>query len=427
MDEISGAGSLRWTLAPVGRRRWNWLGLLLAALVVSGCGSDDKGRGGAGGQRDGGGDSGSPALDSGPGGGPADGGHGADLGVEDSGVRDAGQRDAGHRDQGITDSGWADTGAGDSGPGQDLGARDSGLQDTGPEDSGLADTGPRDSGPRDSGPQDSGPADTGPPPAPVRVRLMAANITSGNAQSYQGPGIRIFQAIGPDVAMVQEFNYEDDTDQDIRTFVDTAFGEEFSYFREPRGSIPNGVVSRWTIVEAGSWDDPEVNNRGFAWARIDIPGPRDLVAVSVHLLTRNAGTRNREAEALVRFVRSEKQEEDYLVIAGDFNTNSRGESCIGTLADVVFTRGPYPADQRGNDATNAKRQKPYDWVLVDRYLGRLATPVELDGLVFRDGLVFDSRVYADLGQPLPEPVLPDDSGARNMQHMAVVRDFLVPQ
>jgi len=36
------------------------------------------------------------------------------------------------------------------------------------------------------------------------------------------------------------------------------------------------------IVEAGEWDDPRVGNRDFAWARIDIPGPVDLWAVSVH-------------------------------------------------------------------------------------------------------------------------------------------------
>jgi len=38
--------------------------------------------------------------------------------------------------------------------------------------------------------------------------------------------------------------------------------------------------------------------------------------------------------------------------------------------------------------------------------------------------VFDSRVF----QPLADvaPIQPGDSAAPNMQHMAIVRDFLVP-
>lgn len=41
-----------------------------------------------------------------------------------------------------------------------------------------------------------------------------------------------------------------------------------------------------------------------------------------------------------------------------------------------------------------------------------------------NGLVFDSRVYTPLSAV--SPVLSTDSGASNMQHMAIVKDFLVP-
>ena len=44
------------------------------------------------------------------------------------------------------------------------------------------------------------------------LRLMAANITSGNLQSYDpGEGSRIFKGTKPDVVMIQEFNYDDNS------------------------------------------------------------------------------------------------------------------------------------------------------------------------------------------------------------------------
>jgi hypothetical protein len=50
--------------------------------------------------------------------------------------------------------------------------------------------------------------------------------------------------------------------------------------------------------------------------------------------------------------------------------------------------------------------------------------VEIAGLKFPHGLVFDSRVF----EPLDKcpPVQKGDSGVPNMQHMAVVRDFRIP-
>src|SRR5512140_3232344 len=97
--------------------------------------------------------------------------------------------------------------------------------------------------------------------APVRVRLMGGNLTSGNGQSYDpGEGIRIFQGTHPDVAMIQEFNYGANTAAAIRGFVDTAFGSNFYYYRASGSTyqIPNGVISRWPILAAGDWLDTPV-------------------------------------------------------------------------------------------------------------------------------------------------------------------------
>jgi endonuclease/exonuclease/phosphatase family metal-dependent hydrolase len=261
--------------------------------------------------------------------------------------------------------------------------------------------------------------------ATARVRLMAANISSGNYQSYDpGNGTRIFQGTKPDVVMIQEFNYGDNSATAIRNFVNTAFGSTFSYYREAGAQIPNGVISRWPIVASGEWDDPYVTNRDFAYARIDIPGPKDLWVVSVHLLTSDATTRNNEATNLVSRIKSLVPAGDYLAIGGDFNTSARTESCFSTFSQVVATGSPYPADKNGNTNTNATRAKPYDHVLVDSDLRAYQTATVIGSSSFSAGLVVDTRVYSPLSDI--SPALSGDSGATNMQHMAVIKDFLVP-
>lgn len=259
----------------------------------------------------------------------------------------------------------------------------------------------------------------------TRIRLMAANISSGNYQSYDpGEGIRIFQGTHPDVVMIQEFNYGTNSAADIHSFVDTAFGPTFSYFREAGAQIPNGIISRYPIIASGEWDDTSVSNRDFAWARIDIPGPVDLWAVSVHLLTTSSANRNTEATQLVSLIKQNIPAGDYLVIGGDFNTSTRSEAAITTFSQVVVTSGPYPADKNNNSNTNASRGNPYDWVLADADLNAYKTPVTIGASTFTNGLVADTRVYSPIAEI--SPALATDSGATNMQHMGVIRDFLIP-
>jgi endonuclease/exonuclease/phosphatase family metal-dependent hydrolase len=259
----------------------------------------------------------------------------------------------------------------------------------------------------------------------VPVRLMAANITSGNLQSYDpGNGIRIFQGTKPDVVMIQEFNYGDNSATAIRGFVNTAFGTSFSYYREGGAQIPNGVISRWPIIASGEWDDNQVTNRDFAWARIDVPGPKDLWVVSVHLLTSSSSIRNTEATNLVNFIKANVPTTDYLVIGGDFNTGSRTEAAFSTFSQVVTTAAPYPADRNGNTNTNASRASPYDHVLVDSDLRAYQVSTVIGGSTFSGGLVADTRVYSPISEI--SPALSTDSGATNMQHMAVIKDFSIP-
>ena len=258
------------------------------------------------------------------------------------------------------------------------------------------------------------------------IRTVAANITSGNNQAYEAPGTRILQGLQPDVVMIQEFDVNSSSAADLRSWVDSTFGPEFNYFRENYNGIPNGVISRWPIVASGSWDDTTIGDRGFAWARIDIPGEKNLWVVSVHLKASSgsASQRQTQAKQLVAYIQANVPPEDYLLLGGDFNTFSTNEACVRTLGDLLTTAAPHPVDQAGDPDTNANRNEQYDWVLAEPELDSLETPVKIGALSFAHGLVFDSRKFTPLNSV--SPVLSGDSGASNMQHMAVVRAFAVP-
>jgi endonuclease/exonuclease/phosphatase family metal-dependent hydrolase len=254
------------------------------------------------------------------------------------------------------------------------------------------------------------------------LRIVAGNITSGNNQSYdEGSGVRIFQALQPDVALVQEMNFGGNSPSAIRSFVDTAFGKDFVYYRGS-GQIPNGIVSRYPIVESGEWVDPEVSNRTFAWARIDIPGSKDLWALSLHLLTRSESARRAEGVALIAEMKNKVPAGDYVTIGGDFNTDRREESVLSVFSERVVASGPYPVDQANNGNTSSNRSKPYDWVLVDPTLSSQEKPFVLKSSSSRNGLVFDTRTYKPLNELMP-PLKGGESAASNMQHMAVARQF----
>jgi len=324
---------------------------------------------------------------------------------------DANDADANITDANNTDAGSAENDAGDTG----------GETDGGDADAGIADGGETDGGETDGG--DAGTVADGGSGGAV-VRVMAANLTSGNKQSYLDPGIHIFQGLKPDIALIQEFNYGSNTAQEIRTLVDTAFGPSFSYFREPVGSIPNGVVSRYPMIASGEWDDTEAPDRDFAWAKIDIPGDTDLWVISVHLLSSSSTPRVNQANEILAYIGQNVPASDYVILGGDFNTASRGENVVTTLAAKFATSGPYPLDGAGNDKTNMNRNKPYDWVLADPRTNALAVDVRIGAQSFPGGLVFDSRVFTPLSDVVP--VVAEDSNAPSMQHMAVVRDFRFP-
>jgi endonuclease/exonuclease/phosphatase family metal-dependent hydrolase len=361
-----------------------------------------------------------PGPDAGPStdaGADTDGGGQRDGGGDDAGTAaDAGAPDAGDADAGATDAGAPDAGA-DAGP-VDAGPGDAGL------DAGLVDAGASDAGPADAGPDAGFDAGLPWPDGGIRVRIVAANLTSGTAQNYDpGHGQRILQALAPDIVAIQEFNFGDNSDASIASFVDATFDAGF-YFHRGTGRIPNGVISRWPFVDAGEWNDTRTMDREFTWAVIDAPGPTDVWVVSLHLLSNTPANRNAQATELLQYVSANVPGGTHLVLAGDLNTDGRGETAIGTLAASVVVTGPWPTDATlpdgGNGFTSTNRNRAYDWVLVSPALHAMETPVTLGSQYFPSGLVFDTRVFT----PLPPPALVGDSVAPNMQHMAVVRDFV---
>ena len=260
----------------------------------------------------------------------------------------------------------------------------------------------------------------------LNVRVMAANL-NGNTQSYQPFALRILQGLKPDVVAIQEFNYSNNAASDFRSLLDTTFGTNFVYYREPftsGGDIPNGIISRWPIVAAGSWTDAQQSspNRGFAWAQIQLPGTNSLYVVSVHLLTSGSPARSAEATALKTLIQSNFPTNAWVVLAGDFNTDSRTESTTMTTCDSYLSDFPVPVDNLGNSFTSENRNYPHDYVLPSFALTNFETATVFASHSFPSGLVFDSTVYTPLSDVAPVQL----GDSTNAQHMAVMKDFSIP-
>ena len=257
----------------------------------------------------------------------------------------------------------------------------------------------------------------------TRMRLVAANLSTGNNQSYDpGEGLRILQGIHGDVVMMQEMNYGANSAAELQGIVTTFCGAECTYTRGT-GEIPNAVVSRYPILNAGTWTDADVTNRDFVWARLDVPGPVDLWVISVHLLTTSAGDRDDEAAQLVALIDANVPAGDFVVLGGDFNTATTAEQALTTFGERLSVAPPYPADGDGNANTNGPRTRPHDWVLPSAELRAREVPVVIGASHFDAGLVVDTRVYSPIADLAP--ALAGDSGANGMQHMAVLKDFLL--
>jgi endonuclease/exonuclease/phosphatase family metal-dependent hydrolase len=258
------------------------------------------------------------------------------------------------------------------------------------------------------------------------ITIMAANLTTGNFQSYEEQGIRLFQGLKPDIVLIQEFNYRNGTRRD---FVDEAFGTEFFFMVEPGSlSIPTGIISRFPIIDSGSWNDPTVPDRNFSWAVIDIPGDIQLQCVSVHFKGGSGpddkNRRAEQAQSVMFYIDENFNPDAYIVLGGDLNTWSETEAALTELADGLQVDSYIPVDQSNNENTNEPRNRQYDWVIPNVFLDALHVPLVIGSNTFENGMVFDSYVYTPLDE-VP-PIQYGDSHDNSIQHMPVMKAFQVP-
>ena len=256
------------------------------------------------------------------------------------------------------------------------------------------------------------------PPKWATFTIATANLSDNTSQAYGAAGIRILQALQPDVLAIQEYNYKLGTSKDL---AQRLFGPDFHFAREKGGArLPNGVMSRYPIVAFGQWEDPYVGNRSFFWATVQIPGPKPLHVVSVHLVQNHSERRLPEARHLLELIRKQFPEGDYVALCGDFNVATRDSAALAALTNW-FDDSAQPVDQAGNKNTNASRNRPYDYVLPNPALAPYHAPTVLGGQRFPAGLVFDSRLW----NPPPPPAQREDTG-RAMQHLPVLKTFRLP-
>jgi len=240
----------------------------------------------------------------------------------------------------------------------------------------------------------------------------------------------------PDIALVQEMNYKNNSDSDYRNFAQQIVGASCYAVDDADYDIPNGVVSRYPIKSHGYWKDPNINNRALFWAVVDIPGNTDIFAISVHLKTDDGGKQNAAAKVIVDEIAKVKEKNPgkyYYVVGGDFNGTSAVSSNGFGKNNTFYVDGPDPVDEKKNGNTNAGRNKQYDFVLADYPLHEFQVPVVYYSSkdpektkTYENGLVFDTRVYdQSVLNEYFSPAQKNDSGASNMQHMAIVKDFLI--
>ena len=277
----------------------------------------------------------------------------------------------------------------------------------------------------------------------IQIRIVAGNITSGNKQSYDpGHGIRIFKALKPDIALVQEMNYKNNSASDYKNFAQEIVGTNYyavdnkQKCNNNKCNIPNGIVSKYPITDSDSWDDPNIHDRALLWAIIDIPGKKDIFAISVHLHTKPPSDQVKAAQVIVDEIKkleSSKPGRYYYVVGGDFNGPAAVSSDGFGKNNTFYVDGPDPVDEKGNSNTDSGRDDHYDFVLADYQLHGFQIPVvyyssedSTKTKTYENGFVFDTRLYNQ--SVLDEYFYPadkNDSGASQMQHMAVVKDFLI--
>lgn len=260
----------------------------------------------------------------------------------------------------------------------------------------------------------------------AKLRIMAANATSGSDQLYEAPGMNMLYAMDPDIIIIQEFA---GSAEEVVQNLEEHFHTKYSYHKG-KGRIGNGIIVKGENKIKNTYTHPSIistlRDRYYEAAIVDIPGDKDLLVVSLHLYTKASEDQVSQIDEypdVAKFIHSILNEGDYYVaVGGDFNS-STNYYVNYYWNSMLATDITYPRDQNGNFKTNASRRRHYDWILVDKKFQEFSVPTQIGSQTFPNGYVLDSRVHSPLSEI--SPVEYDDSDAPNMQHMPVIRDFMI--
>ena len=255
----------------------------------------------------------------------------------------------------------------------------------------------------------------------VSANLVSGTVTIGDQTAYDDAGQHLLRALAPDIVAIQEWVVTNSFAQ----FVTDNFGSDFYWVTDGttgQYAMPNGIISRWPIVETHVWDDA-VGYRQHIHAKIKLPGTKNLNLVSVHLksgdTTTDIDARILGARNLTNAIEQANfSASDYLLIAGDLNTTNRSATELSILTSIV-SDAHKPTDKAGSENTNPSKARPYDYVLPDSALEIQYVGMNYNGTSFPDGMIFDTREWGDHQYP----ALGSDSEAANLTHAPVMKVF----
>ena len=230
----------------------------------------------------------------------------------------------------------------------------------------------------------------------VAANLVNGTVTVGDVTAWGEAGQRLLRTLQPDIVAIQEWVI---TNASYQAFVDLNFGAGYYYVVDGvtgQYAIPNGIISRWPILETNIWDDTVAGYREHLHARIDLPGTKDLNLVSVHFKAGDTAgdiaAREDQAQALTNYIRiANFGTSNYLAIAGDLNQSNRTDETVLSILGNYVSDAKQPTTKSGSKDTNPADERPYDYVLPDAALEAVAQAVTYNGSSFADGFIFDTR------------------------------------
>lgn len=165
------------------------------------------------------------------------------------------------------------------------------------------------------------------------------------------------------VILFQNFVAGDNSVAAINNWVTTTFGAEFSYVRDAKSLIPSGVISRFSIIKHGVWNNLETKEGDgrSLYAHIDLPGKKDLWVINTHF-SLDPKQRLAQAHDLLDHLVVEVPENDYLLVGGQLNITDIDDPALVALRKLLQLEGSLLIKQEDGEV--------YNWLLADADLAQ---------------------------------------------------------